>query len=1091
MRVLRAVAAAVAALVVCGLTMATAGAGGVALPATVTAPGKGCVSVGVYDAGGCLVRSLAYAREVEAGRQELSWDGTTDLGLPAAPGAYQVRGVWFERGPQVRLAMKVGISGDPPYIRADGSGGWGGNLGACFGVAANATHVLAAFGCVEDNLNTGVQLMDADGAILRRFNTFFPWDVRLAAALDETSAYLAVANIGAKRLVLAKYDLGQPRGKVLCDIPVNGGATAEGLWKDRWTVDVQGLAVGGGRVYLTVVDDRRLFVIDAGTGAILYQPEFPAPHGMAVLGDAVFLVSGREVLKLDRDGQRVATAVGSGLEAPTGLAVAGDGTLFVADGGAAQQVKVFAPGGKLRRTIGKAGGRPRQGRFDPAGMLDPRSLCLGPQNRLWVAEANEDFQRVSVWDATSGALAKDFFNTRISSGLGLLSPDRTLMLFTRGVYSDVPSLTAYNVDVGRGAWSPAWSLPQPLAEMSQPEVFLGNTHIYGHQATAFGGRCPYLSYTEGMVKADNGRTYLFGGDFSIYLFDEKTCTAKLAAFVYTHRAHRTADGRFEGDYDQGPHNWLAWADLNGDGRMAADECRFAENLDAMKSVTRLFAWELQPDLSLLCLGPDWTVRRLKPTQVLDSGVPVYDWSTVETVQPLPKPDLRGGDGWKQIAYTVPFDLRREADGWSLFAEPAAGGKIKLGGVDGDGWWASRNWRLTPMLYDEHAQPRWLKLGRRAPGRAKPGEMYYPRAFAGRAGGCVFVPDTMGQIWVWTDAGLYVGKLYVEPWEKGPDADRIRVELVGAYVYEIGGKVYACAGDHGVAVHEVALPPMRPLDGGTLTVTPELAATAAPWDPDGPPPGRRPLYTARSLYDFQAKTPVRTVAIDGRLDDSEWSGIQRAPVLFEGKEVGGVRVGFDRENLYLAWDVAEHNGLRNAGTELPLAAFVSGGYVDFCIAPDWDTPERKDNRPGDVRVLLARITDTPAGTAFQTAYWPLKPGAQNPQTISSPAASRRFDEIAPLPGVTFAYAIAAERYTVEAQVPLKALGIEPGRNVAVGFDTAIAVSNEAGRQRERSVHWAGETEGPVVDRPGDAALKPDTWGTLVFDRTPVAPFTPGP
>lgn len=1080
-----------AAAIFCGLTMATLGGNAANLPVSVTAPGKGNVSLGVYDAAGTLVRTLAYAREVEPGKQEFSWDATTDLGLPAAPGAYQVRGVWFARGPQVRLAMKVGISGDPPYVRADGTGGWGGNLGACFGVAANATRVLAAFGCVEDNLNTGVQLMDADGAIVRRFNTFFPWDVRLAAALDETNAYLAVASIGAKRLVVAKYDLSQSRGKILCDIPVKGGITAAGLWKDRWTVDVQGLAVGDGRVYLTLVEDQRLFVIDAGTGAILQQLEYPAPRGVAVLGDAVFLVSGREILKLDRDGKRVSTVVASGLDTPAGLAVAPDGTLFVADGGAAQQVKVFAPDGKLRRTIGKTGGRPRQGRFDPAGMLDPRSVALGPQNRLWVAEANEDFQRVSVWDAAAGALVKDFFNTRISSGLGLLSPDRKLMLFNRGVYSDVPSLTAYNVDVAKGVWSPAWSLPQPLAEMSQPEAFLGNTHIYGHQATAFGGHCPYLSYMGGMVKADNGRTYLVGGDFSIYLFDEKSCTAKLAALVYTHRAHRTADGRFEGDYDQGPQNWLAWADLNGDGRMAVGECRFTENLAAMRSVTRLFAWELQPDLSILCLGPDWVVRRLKPVQVLESGVPVYDWSTVETVLALPKADLRGGDGWKQIAYTIPFDLVREADGWSLFAEPASGSKLRLGGVDGDGWWASRNWRLTPMLYDEQGQPRWLKLGRRAPGRAKPGEMYYPRAFAGRAGGCVFVPDTMGQMWVWTDTGLYLGKLYVEPWEQGPDADRIRVELVGAYVYAIGGKVYACTGDHGVAVHEVTLPVLQPLAAGTLTVTPEVAAAATPWDPDGPPPGRRPLYTARSLYDFQAKKPTRTVAIDGRLDDREWGGIQRAPILAEGKEMGGIRVAFDRENLYLAWDMAGRDGLRNAGTELPLAAFVSGAYVDVCVAPDWQKPQRVENLPGDVRVLLARIMDTPEGRPFQTAYWPLKPGARSPQTISSPAASRRFDEIAPLPGLEFAYQVEAERCTVEARVPLAALGLNPERNGTAGFDAALGLADAAGRQRVRSAHWAGETEGPVVDRPGAAALKPETWGTLLFDRTPVTPSVPAP
>jgi hypothetical protein len=37
---------------------------------------------------------------------------------------------------------------------------------------------------------------------------------------------------------------------------------------------------------------------------------------------------------------------------------------------------------------------------------------------------------------------------------------------------------------------------------------------------------------------------------------------------------------------------------------------------------------------------------------------------------------------------------------------------------------------------------------------------------------------------------------------------------------------------------------------------------------------------------------------------------------------------------------------------------------------------------------------------------------------------------------------------------------------------------------QAAHWAGQSEAAVVDRPGSAALLPATWGTLVFDRTPL-------
>ena len=39
-----------------------------------------------------------------------------------------------------------------------------------------------------------------------------------------------------------------------------------------------------------------------------------------------------------------------------------------------------------------------------------------------------------------------------------------------------------------------------------------------------------------------------------------------AALVYGHRVQKRPNGGFEGCYDQGPHNWLTWSDLDGNGR---------------------------------------------------------------------------------------------------------------------------------------------------------------------------------------------------------------------------------------------------------------------------------------------------------------------------------------------------------------------------------------------------------------------------------------------------------------------------------------------------------------------------------------------
>jgi len=50
------------------------------IPVTYSSPGKGFLSLALYDEQGVLVRTLLTARAVEAGPGSTSWDATTDLG---------------------------------------------------------------------------------------------------------------------------------------------------------------------------------------------------------------------------------------------------------------------------------------------------------------------------------------------------------------------------------------------------------------------------------------------------------------------------------------------------------------------------------------------------------------------------------------------------------------------------------------------------------------------------------------------------------------------------------------------------------------------------------------------------------------------------------------------------------------------------------------------------------------------------------------------------------------------------------------------------------------------------------------------------
>src|SRR5215204_4907467 len=155
------------------------------IPVKVEAPAKGYVSLALIDKDGAHVRTLLSAAPVEKGEQSVPWDGTSDLGVPVAAGTYGVKAVFFETPPSLDFVMKVGKSGNPPWPTADGKGSWGGNLGGPAGLCSNGKSIVMVWSCVEDHAVTGVQQMDADGNIQLRYSTFYPWDVRCAAAMDD------------------------------------------------------------------------------------------------------------------------------------------------------------------------------------------------------------------------------------------------------------------------------------------------------------------------------------------------------------------------------------------------------------------------------------------------------------------------------------------------------------------------------------------------------------------------------------------------------------------------------------------------------------------------------------------------------------------------------------------------------------------------------------------------------------------------------------------------------------------------------------------------------------------------------------------
>ena len=1099
---------------------------GVEIPVAYESPGDGFLSLTLCNGQGQIVRSLLSAEPVKAGAGMVRWDGTDDLGRVCPAGEYAVRGLFFDKAPSLAYRMTVGRSGNPAYRTPDGKGDWGANLGGGTGIAANKDSVMMVFSCVEDNQITGLQRVDLEGNILRRYFSFYPWDQRSSAAMDDKNIYVAIyaSNDQGGKLELAAYTLDESRGKILAALPVKPTVTQHGRWRNRPVSYTEGMALSDTTVYVAVPHDNALFLVGRADGKVT-RIDLPAPRGLAFHAGKLFAVSGHKLLRLSADGKVEATLVdGGGLEHPSSLAVDARGNLYVGDSGAdsyaagtlvggdrlakggTRQIHVFSGEGRPLRRIGTASGSPPEGRFKEDGFGEISGIAVDAQGRLWVNDVATGFKRNSIWSA-DGKLIKQWFCRKVQHTADVVNPANPRELLSiREVFDDAPpGIFAYEVDFAKGTWKPSWFYELTVERGYAPSAggYQSFTHGGFPMDKAYPekkGRWPAFSYSDSLAAID-GRLFMLqssgNGEGAIHLVTPDAPPKPVAMIGYHHLQEKNAEGEWLANYDQpGPNRWTTWADRNGDARMQPDEMTVTENDAKLAPFRRVFDAAFRPDgsVALSLVGPNGFVdATLAPRKWLADGVPVFDWSDVKiSTADRAQPDFGGGDGNKKPGVVRAIGSTTKDGVDYALLEPGAPPGLRLPGIDGDGWWASRNWRKKLAAWNADGTLKWA-VGRRAPARAKQGEMYNPMGLSGVARDCVFLSDAMSMTWVWHKDGFYVGRLFPDTGLGVMDDTGIYVEMMGNGIHEENGHLYTLVNDTACAVHEVVLPTFKPVVASAVRLSGEDAGRAQPWDPDGPDPSLRPTFTAvRHDPTRVGATPMK---LDGEADGREgWYEGKIPPmlILLDGQRLADVRGMYDAKNLYLHYSILTPTPFANAGTELPLSPFVSGAYVDFCVGPDWSKPQREKPLAGDVRAIIARVGGKQENFSqdFSQGYWPVLPGAGgSPTVIRSPAAEAKFDRIGPVDGLAMAWKdkgfddrLKVHRTSLEVHVPLAALGIvgDPaGRSI--GFDASVAVANEGGDRRERAMHWAGLSEGVVVDRPGSAVLLPRTWGTLTFMR----------
>jgi len=193
-----------------------------------------------------------------------------------------------------------------------------------------------------------------------------------------------------------------------------------------------------------------------------------------------------------------------------------------------------------------------------------------------------------------------------------------------------------------------------------------------------------------------------------------------------------------------------------------------------------------------------------------------------------------------------------------------------------------------------------------------------------------------------------------------------------------------------------------------------------------------------------------------------------------------RIAFDATHLYVAYETRHMGPLKNLGNQWD-RLFKTGGGVDLHLGVDPKAPPGR-NRPaaGDLRLLMTYMGAEPVAALYR----PVAPDAPKSEAWKavSPVWSVSFDQVKRLEGVRMARSQEGDGYTLEAAIPLKAIGLKPKPQTRLKLDWGILATDPDGAQVLHRSYWSNKATSILSDAPSEAALHPALWGTLrILDR----------
>ncbi len=972
-------------------------------------PEDGQITLQLFDENNMVRRILVAQGDRRTGRNIERWDGMDDHGKPLTPGAYAMKGI-IHKPITGKFLFSAHNSGQPPYPTDDGKGGWGADHGDPTGCSAIPSGLLLAWQGAE--FGSGIIRVDLDGRkqwgimaealfIANDGQRFFTYSPPFDPANTAPVTGIKVFDLADGKV--QKFGGGQNELKA----PPGG---------DRDGDMVTGLAAANGKIYVNYGKRNLIGVFDGVSGKIDTIWTVPAPGVLAARADGTVVVISDGKLVAVADG-KITELNGVDLDAPSGIAVASDGTIYVSNQGVQQDIAAFTPAGKLLRRIGKSGGRPAMGDYNPNGVYKPMGLAVDANGRLWVAENSDGPKRISVWDRASGAFAREFFGASGYFAYATIDPAVPNEIYCHNVL--------WRVDWEKNAVTPISTIwRKTVPEMvSEPAV---SSMPHGFK----------------MLTATNGRQYGMGGGPNssiLYRRDGNLFKPFLARIIVQRGRGAQFMGGLPPELDDPkivPDGAYLWQDANDDQRIQANEITPEEKPLFWNLFWRTLGW----DMTLWSNGG----YLLKPVRWLPNGQPVYDLAKLEKSFLCETPDAEVGRNiWLDPDGGIYTYAKGQLSRWSKE------GKLEWG------------YPGIPSWHDSLGFP-----------PVKPGLLHGLTGGLGVAGEFTGNMTYFGPCHLFDRNGIYTGMIFHDGrvGSRGPNEGQPEGQI-GSLVCVVtkpgaAPRTFILAGGQDARVTEIlGLDTIKPLPATPFTLTAEQVKTAV---------------DALTTYNTRIGQGTKLVIVEGRKALDAGKGVEKSldgARRFTARVARDDKNLFVRFDVVapseLVNTVADPKLLFKGGNCLDIQLATDPG-----ADPQRKMPAPGDMR---LLVTRQAGPSTGSGTGvkpFAVLYrTKVKEFKGEPIVLVSPTGKEAFDAITVVENIGLDYHKTGDGFTVVVTIPLELVGLKLAKDQNIKMDLGYIYGNATGNGgAARSYLFNNSFSANVVnDVPNESRLEPAQWG----------------